>query len=169
MHNSSGLIVISGPNQSLDNRSVSGWRNQVNCAAVGNRRNESLVPQRPEREGWEREKKKRGSFSSGAEDERWRVLQCCWRGGEGKRRRRIRESERLMGRWTRCGLHGSHSHLCGISAGLRRPLSCVWSRSLAGGRVGGGWQTEGEGEEEGREMRGRNFEMSAMTENELSL
>lgn len=38
-------------NKSLENRSVSGWRNQVNCAAVGNRSNESLVPQTPEKIG----------------------------------------------------------------------------------------------------------------------
>lgn len=60
-----------------------------------------------------------------------------------KRGRRKEEEKKKLevdgySRWTSCSLHGSHSHLCGVSAGLRRPLSCVWSRSLAGGRVGGG-------------------------------
>lgn len=44
-----------------------------------------------------------------------------------------------------------HTHTCVWREGGRCPqgqdgnLSCVWSRSLAGGRVGGGWQTEGGG------------------------
>lgn len=69
-----------------------------------------------------------------------------------------------------------HTHTCvGVSAGSRRPLSCVWSRSLAGGRVGDGWQTEGEEEEEeGGEERWEggfffSFEMFAMAENEPNL
>lgn len=44
-------------------------------------------------------------------------------------------------RWTRCGLLRSHSHLFRggeVPAESRRPLSYVWSRSLAGDRVGGG-------------------------------
>ncbi len=56
---------------------------------------------------------------------------------EGEKEKRKLEVDGYSG-WTRCGLRGSHSHLCGVSAGSRRPLSCVWSRSLAGGRVGGG-------------------------------
>lgn len=43
MQKSSGLIVISSLNQSLENRSVSGLRNQVKCAAVESGRNGSLV------------------------------------------------------------------------------------------------------------------------------
>lgn len=77
-----------------------------------------------------------------------------------------RELEADGYRWTRHRLHGSHSHLCGNSAGLRRPLSCAWSRSLAGGRGGGGWQTGGgrrTTRRRGKEMRGRNFEMFVMT------
>lgn len=65
------------------------------------------------------------------------MLERCCRGG--KRRtggEEERKAKRLMGR---CDLRGSHSHLRGgVSAGLRQPLSCVWSRSLAGGRAGGG-------------------------------
>lgn len=33
----------------MENRIVSGCRNQVNCFVVGNRRNERLVPHRPEK------------------------------------------------------------------------------------------------------------------------
>lgn len=68
------------------------------------------------------------------------MLERCRRGGK----RRTGEEEktkakRLMGGWAGCDLRGSHSHLSGgVSAGLRRPLSSVWSRSLAGGRAGGG-------------------------------
>lgn len=67
MQKNSELIVISSPIQSLGNRSYSGWRNQVNCAAVGNRRNESLVPQTPE------EKKKRAASQ---EEQRMRDEEC---------------------------------------------------------------------------------------------
>lgn len=43
MQNSSGLIVISSSNQSLENRSVSGWRNQVNCVHRGQKKRGQLL------------------------------------------------------------------------------------------------------------------------------
>lgn len=83
--------------------------------------------------------KKRGS--SGWADERWGMEQWCWRGGGGRKEEKLKQMRS-------CGLQGSH--LCvwgGVPPRSRRPLSCVWSRSLAGGRVEGGWQTEEEGGE----------------------
>lgn len=62
MQKSSGLIVIASPNQSLENRFISGMRNQVNCAAIGNRGNRDLVSTEARKKG--------SSFSGGAEDER---------------------------------------------------------------------------------------------------
>lgn len=64
------------------------------------------------------------------------------------------------GRWARCGLCGGHnSQLCaGFPQGPDGPLSCVWSRSLEGGRVGGGWQTEGKAAEEEEEEEGEEEE-----------
>lgn len=51
MQKSSGLIVSASPNQSLENRFVSGLRNQVNCAAVGKRRNGGLVSTEARKKG----------------------------------------------------------------------------------------------------------------------
>lgn len=79
-------------------------------------------------------KKKKGGFSGGAE---WMRDEECYSDVEEE----AKEGREKLRQMKRCCLHGSRSHLCvcgGGSAGSRRPLSCVWSRSLAGGHVGGG-------------------------------
>jgi len=124
---SSGLIVISSPNQQVFGEQL---------CLLG--RTRSVVLQW-ENEGMEvsshRGQKKRAAPQA---EQRMRDESCC---GDVEEEAEEGEEERargLMGRWTRCSLRRSRSHLCGTSSGSRRPLSCAWSRSLAGGRVGGG-------------------------------
>lgn len=78
-------------------------------------------------------KKKKSAFSGGAE---WMKDEECYsdvdeEAKEGRKRAATTDEEVWSPRLTL-------TPVCAGSAGSRRPLSCVWSRSLAGGRVGGG-------------------------------
>lgn len=107
-------------------------------------------------------------------DERWGMLEWCCRGGkkEEKGGGGGAGEEKARGWWVD-GLGAvsmAHIHTCVGGFRRSRPLSCVWSRSRAGGHVGGGWQTEGEEEEEEETWEGRYCisEVSAMTDKYLN-